>query len=322
MLFRSLLLDIRYGNSVEHPYWGKMDGERRIIARNFDGWYVNRTLPEMLYVFMVHRLTGSGINYAESNSGYCNTALPEFYMAETIEQMVEVFISSTLKKYTSVGYQFPAFPKPIGKFTRGGDYFIAAYVPTLVRELAEWLVVGGKKDLREVGNWMFDWNKRHGLRAYRFQYAAFIADIADFFPQYVNTYSPFYYGSNAVECISYMATPMKKMNEELFLDAIMNRAERDTGFAAYDLEDQMCDCIRWIENYVRPGGIYDSVDRDNVWSSSRIVDHPFGRQRNMLKLGLIESFNTINRHPSGNYVIKQAGLTVDEYKSRVKGELA
>ena len=315
--FTQVLLDMWYGDAKAHPYHGRFHDVRAPIAKNFKGWRAKRSLPEMLYVFMIHRLTGSAINYAKQPSGYHNTMLPELYKAETIEQMAKVFIEYPTPKYTSVGYQFPAFPKPEGNFVRGGDFFIVKMVPKLVRELATWLEKGGKKDLREVGDWLFAWNAKHGLRAYKFQYAAFIADIADFYPQYVNTMSPFYYGSNAIECISYMATPSGKVRGEKFLDAVMERAEKDTGYTAYNLEDQMCDCIRWIENYIRPGHDYDHLDRDVIWSSHKITDHPFGRQKPMLQLGLVQSFNSIDKHPSDDFVLQQAGWTVDRYKAEV-----
>lgn len=316
--FTQILLDIWYGNTKAHPYHGKFHDTRAEIAKNFTGWRAKRTLPEILYVFMVHRLAGSGINYAKQPSGYHNTALPDFYKAETIDQMGKLFMAHKGPNYTSVGYQFPAFPKPVGDFVRGGDYFIVKMLPKLVKELANWLEKGGKKDLREVGSWLFAWNTKHGLRAYKFQYAAFIADIADFYPQYVNKMSPFYYGSNAIECINYMATPSGKLRGEKFLDAVMERAESDTGFSAYNIEDQMCDCIRWIENYIRPGHDYNHLDRDAIWSSHKIIDHPFGRQKPMLELGLVQSFNSIDKHPSDDYVLRTSGWDIDRYKSEVK----
>ena len=69
--------------------------------------------------------------------------------------------------------------------------------------MANYLEEGGKKDLRDLGQWMFDWNVANGLRQYKFQYAAVIADVADWFPQYINKESMFYYGTNAIECIGY-----------------------------------------------------------------------------------------------------------------------
>jgi hypothetical protein len=315
--FTQLMLDVWYGNHQDHPYSMQLHDVRKPICEKFNGWRIKRTLPEMLYVFLVHRLAGSAINYSKSPSGYHNTVIPEFYQAETIKQMAQIIKNYKYPKYTSIGYQFPAFPKPSLDYIRGGDYFMCEILPELVQPLAEWLAKGEKKDLREIGSWMFAWNRDQGLRAYKFQYAAFISDIADFYPEYVNVNSPFYYGTNAVECIKYMVEPGSKLRGELVLDAVMEKAVSDTGYSAYNVEDQMCDAIRWIENYIRPGSDYDHLNYDEIWSSSTINDHPFGRQKNMLKLGLIDTFNGLGKHPSDDYVLSKAGMSVPEYKRLV-----
>lgn len=315
--FTQLLLDIVYANTRQHPYYGNLHEIRAPITKNFSGWWKSITLPTQLYVFLVHRITGSAINYAKSPSGYHNTVLPEFYRGTTIKQLSKIMNEFPTPKYTSVGYQFPAFPKPIKGYERGGDYFMTEMMPDLAQKLAKFLTKGPRKDLREVGEFMFQWNIDRGLRRYAFQYAAFISDLADFFPAFVNRESHFYYGSNAAECISYMATSDKLRGLNL-LDAVMERAMADTGHVPYNLEDQMCDCIRWIENYIRPGADYDHLCRDSIWSSSKIVDHPFGRQKAMLDLKLVRSFNDINVHPSDDYILKKKNMTVEQYNEKLK----
>jgi hypothetical protein len=185
--------------------------------------------------------------------------------------------------------------------------------------MAEWLQSSSeKKDLREIGEFMGKWNEDHGLRRYTFQYAAVVADVADWFPQYVNKESMFYYGTNAVECISYLAKPTQKIKKEVFLDAVMTKIYEDTGAYPYNAEDVCCDFIRWVENYVRPGSHYSHINLDEVWSSSKIKDHPFGRQKAMLDLGLVQTFTTLKHHPSDDTILKQCNLTVDKYKEMCK----
>ena len=175
----------------------------------------------------------------------------------------------------------------------------------------------GKKDLREVGEFMLNWNVENGLRRYAFQYAAVVADIADWFPHLVNTESMFYYGTNAVECISYLGINDKKLKKEDFLDEVMMQIYSDTGSVPYNAEDVCCDHIRWVENYVRPGNDYNHLDYDNLWSSSNIKDHPRGRQKPMLELGLIDTFNGMKSHPSDLKVLNENNLTVKDYKAMV-----
>ena len=323
--FSQIVNDVFYGWTPDHPYWHKMEvgihtHQRKDVATKWTGKHSDFKLPEWLYVFILHRVCGSGINYAKKPSGYHNTILFDLYDCKNIEEMVVLVNAYQKPIYTSVGYQFPSFPKvPSNKhYRRAGDYYLSEYAPRLAREMAEWLESGTKRDLREIGEYMLSWNVKNGLKKYQFQYAAVIADIADWYPQYVNKDSMFYYGSNAVECLSYLATPREKMKTERFLDLVMEKIYDDTGSYPYNAEDVACDYIRWIENYVRPGEDYNHLDRDAIFSSCRIKDHPYGRQRAMLHLGLIPSFNELDVHPSDDYVLKMANMNVNEYKMKVK----
>ena len=342
--FSQIINDCFYGWTSAHPYWqhmqaGKIYPQREEVAKKWTSRQNVFGLEEWLYVFILHRVCGSAINYATKPSGYHNTILFHLHECDTIEQMCEVIKQHPDPFYTSVGYQFPAFPKPpqpklaedsfVGMagfskpeyvYKRGGDYFLCEFAPRLARDMADYLRQGGKKDLRQLGQWMFDWNAANGLRAYRFQYAAVIADVADWYPEYINRESMFYYGTNAVECIGYLADPINgggKKSEE-FLDAVMNKIYEDTGSLPYNAEDVACDYIRWIENYLRPGADYGHINMDTLWNSSSIKDHPFGRQKAMLDLGLIETFNGMTSFPSDDKIIAAAGLTIEEYKNMVK----
>lgn len=321
--FSQIVNDCFYGFTEAHPYWNKMkEGlmtkQRETVSKNWTGKQSVFGLKEWLYLFLFHRLTGSAINYSKKPSGYHNTLLFDMHKADDIPQMTQIIKQAIKPFYTSVGYQFPSFPKPQGRYKRGGDYFLCEFVPRLAEDLARYLETPGKKDLRQVGDFMFKWNADNGLRAYRFQYAAVIADIADWFPDFVNRESPFYYGTNAVECIEYLATKSIKMPKQDFLDAVMMKIYEDTGSFPYNAEDVACDSIRWIENYVKPGSDYDHLDFDHVWNSSSIKDHPYGRQKAMLDLGLVPSFNGMKEHPSDDKVIKSLLITEEQYKEKVK----
>lgn len=313
--FTQVLLDLWYGDTLEHPYAEKLHDVRKPIAQRFTGVHGYWSLREWLFVFILHRVTGSGINYAKKPSGYNNTILPLLdgpkNLTTLVERASELLSDPSVPAYTSVGYQFPRFPKKTSGFRRGGDRFITEFAPRLACDLADFLTSGGgKRTLRETGEWMFEWNRQNGLSAYRFQYSAVLADIADFYPDLIDRTSMFLYGSNAVECISYMTGGVKSIDA---LDEVMDRAALITGNVPYNLEDVACDMIRWIEHYVRPGHDYDHVCRDTVWGTTAITTHPFGRQRRMLELGLIDSFNNLDVHPSDDYVLRKAGWTVEDY---------
>ena len=296
--FSQIVNDCFYGWTDKHPYWQKMNAgkitrQRETVAKDWTGKHSDFSLPEWLYIFILHRVCGSAINYATKPSGYHNTILFSLHQCKDIEMMTRMINVYPTSFYTSVGYQFPSFPKPPAGYKRAGDYYLTEFAPRLARDLAEYLEIGSKKDFREIGNFMLSWNTKNGLRQYKFQYAAVVADIADWYPQYVNKDSMFYYGTNAVECISYLAKSTVKMKQEDFLDKVMMKIFEDTKSVPYNAEDVCCDFIRWVENYIRPGAHYNHLDFDNIWSSCKIKNHPFGRQKPMLELGLIKTFNNI-----------------------------
>jgi len=321
--FGQILNDVFYGWSDEHPYWEKMKNglateERKKVASAWTITSRRLELEDWAFIFLVHRITGSAINYSRNPSGYFNTVLPEFSQTSGIDEMVEVIRSHKPPKFTSIGYQFPQFPKPPENYRIGGDYYLCEFAPELARSFSNWLRTGKPKTFREMGEWALNWNVKHGLKRYRFQYAAWVADFADFFPEHVDRESPFYYGTNAVECLSYLARPVGRMKKEEFLDEVMFEIYRETGSLPYDAEDCCCDYIRFIEGYIKPGGQYDHLDRDKIWPNTSIVDHPFGRQKAMLDLGLIGSFNDLAYHPSDDAIIKQAGISINDYKEKVR----
>ncbi len=90
--FSQIVNDVFYGWTPEHPYWEKMEKghhtyQRKTIATDWTGKHADFKLAEWLYVFLLHRVTGSGINYSVKPSGYSNTVLPHLYKFKTIEEM-------------------------------------------------------------------------------------------------------------------------------------------------------------------------------------------------------------------------------------------
>ena len=155
--FSQIVNDVFYGWTEAHPYWSRM--QEGLVTRNsarkslitglvnkMSSAYQNGSTYSYL-----HRVCGSAINYATKPSGYHNTLLFDLWQSDSIEQMCEQVKAATKSFYTSVGYQFPAFPKPpqsseqnedvfVGmsgfegpqfQYKRGGDYFLCEFAPTV-----------------------------------------------------------------------------------------------------------------------------------------------------------------------------------------------
>ena len=316
--FTQLLLDMFY-EPATHPYTHKMSTERKSLCESFDGARRHWTKVDWLFVFMVHRLTGSGIDYARDNSGYHNSILPllgKYAASGHIydgDMMCEIIALHDGPIFTSKGYQIARFPKPLGEYQQGGRYYLCEILPKMIYEFCEYLESKAQMlTFREMMDWLKQYHKSLCLPNYHFQFGAFLADIADFYPEHVDATSHFFYGSNAKQCLQYLALPCTN------LDSIMDRIVKDTNMHPYNAEDVCCDFIRWIENYIQPGHAYDHLDLDHIWNSSSIVDHPYGRQKMMLRLGLVDSFNN-NRHPTGDKIIAKLGFTKEQYQGMVYG---
>ena len=81
-------------------------------------------------------------------------------------------------------------------------------------------------------------NAKAGHRKFNFVYAAFSMDNSDYFPEYTDIDSHTYLGNNAVRC---MAKLSKGWKADPFMDLLRER----TGGRPKDLEDVMCDFVRF-----------------------------------------------------------------------------
>ena len=308
--FNQLMLDLWY-DFKDHPYRKKMSKWRKELVQGVDTSFWS--LPEWLFVFFVHRLTGSGINYAKIPAGYHNSIFLDFKDLDTIEDMCDFIRGYTKRMFTSIGYHIAPFPKPEEGYKQGGKYFICEHLPRLVRMFADYLEEGDKKQFRCMMDFISMFNKECKFKVFWFQYAATLSDVADFFPEYVQTESHFFSGKNAIEGLEYMAKKPYGLSRTVFHDLLMNRIMEDTGSVPYNAEDIVCDWIRWLESYINPKADYGHLDMDKIFSSHRIEDHPYGRQKMMLKLGIVDTFNG-KPHPSDDKILREANLTVEQYK--------
>ena len=308
--FTQILLDMWY-DKHSHPYKHKLSAERLQLIEQYDQDWGMR---EWMFVFFVHRLTGSGINYAKNPSGYHNSILLHFSGCETVDDMVDLIKNYDSTMFTSGGYQIAPFPKPPAEYKRAGVYFMCEILPDLVTSFVDF-ATNKTRDFRPLMDWLITYNRAHGCKAFNFIYAAVLADMADFYPEHVNKESHFFYGSNAIECLSYLARKPKRTNTLSFLDGLTDKIREDTGMLPYNSEDVACDYIRWVENYINAKSDYSHLNLDSVWNSSAITNHPYGRQRQMLSLGMVDTFNGVIA--TGDKILKTNNMSVSEYQHRI-----
>ncbi len=282
--FQNMLQDLWFADAApKHYKWNAEHQERNKSFRHLhDTW----TRREWLFIFLAHRITGSGASF-EVDHGYRNTVLPELAKLKTADEMVDWIKNYEGVMYTSVGNQIPAFPKPRDNCRTGGKVYFGEYALNLVDDV--WKFVDEiNKDrkalIREIVDFMCTWNRERGMKAFHFQYTATVADLADYYVDLVDEASHMYYGKNAQEAMDLFATKKTRINKAQFYDVVMEEAKIKTGGFPKDLEDVMCDYIRFVENYIPDNRekTYASLDRTKIWNTSIITDHPKGRQKWML----------------------------------------
>jgi hypothetical protein len=289
--FSNMLQDIWLGSS--NPKFFKQPTWMKTRTLTYDKLYHKLTMYEWMYLFFVHRVTGSGASFEEDH-GYRNTIIPHLAYMDTVKEMADYIAKYDRPMFTSIGNQIPPFPKPTldaaaEGLTTGGKYYLTKIAPELIHRTMDFLlleleITGQKVPIRTIVDYMVDYHRSRGDRAFHFVFTAFAADLADYFPEFVDPKSHMYYGKNAQESMDLMATKAAKMNRMDFHDAVMTKAMADTGGDPRDLEDVFCDYIRYLENYIPDNKqqTYAHLDRSKVWNNSEIWDHPKGRQRELL----------------------------------------
>jgi hypothetical protein len=286
--FSNMLQDVWLGTSTPKNY--KLDQEKQEKNKHYNNLKNVWSRREWLYIFLFHRITGSGASF-ESDHGYRNTIVPELSKLSSIKEFVDFIKTYEKPMFTSIGNQIPAFPKPSLGYATGGKLWLCEYCPRLVDSI--WFFVDDivknqnrKITIRELVDFMCDWNKQNGMRQFHFQFTATAADMADYYPELVEESSHMYYGKNAKEAMDLFAYPATKMKKDEFYDIVMERAVKDLSGYPKDLEDVMCDYIRYVENYIPDNKekTYAYIDRTKIWNSSIIKNHPKGRQKWMINL--------------------------------------
>lgn len=238
------------------------------------------------FLFLIHRVTGSGASFSHDH-GFRNSILSDMAMACSTASDMQKYVLLELKSgraiFTSIGNQIPCFPKPPAGM-RASEYYIRDYMPTLVQDVCMELNQNPRKySIREMVDWINNWHRARSLKCFHFVMTAFVMDIAEYFPEYIDPYSRVNYGKNAVEALSLIFTNEGYKKND-FLDAAMDRIceEFRSPFDADDLlrnsgkamslEDVACDYVRYVENYVPRG--YETLEKWQVTNNSLIPDHP------------------------------------------------
>lgn len=243
---------------------------------------------EQMYLLLIHRLCGSGASFASVGDsrlpphGWYNTPVPMLYKeAGSVKDFVKILRKYDKPMFSSIGNQIPPFNKPTGTYTTGGRQYLCETAPKLVDYVCRLAAQGNLYTIQRMVDKVLQWQTDQGHRRFKFVLTAWVMDLAEYWPNFVDPNSDCYHGKNAIEAID-LCFDFKNSRPGFGKQSFYDRATRfmaDEGKTRpMDVEDAApgCDFVRWVENYIHPRG-YDHVDRSNVFNCS-FIRHEAGRQ--------------------------------------------
>lgn len=281
--FSNILEDMWKGNDRHKTFAGaKIPGVLPMKKQDFDiyTWH---------YLFLVHRITGSGASF-DPDHGYRNTIIPDLLKYDNMFDMAQHIKKVNKPIFTSKGNQIPPFNKPTPPYEKGGIEYLVDIAPILSATYVDWLLnaeAPGQNDPRPVGikeavDYCLDWQSIMGWKRFKFCLTAFVMDTAEYFPNLVDPMSHCYYGKNALEAMDLIFGPYKRkmpgVNKAKRYDMLMEflcttciKSNGEPNYP-YNMEDVLCDYIRYVENYV-PKWYLNNVGYDNLLNNSLVPEH-------------------------------------------------
>lgn len=231
-------------------------------------------LVDWLYVTLVHRVTGSGASF-EADHGFRNNRVLEMASMKHLRYMKDFIADYDGPIFTSIGNQIPPFPKC------GGREYLRTIAPEFVNMMYAAMLTWANqhKDpmpIKTAVDMALKFHKALGCKQFKFVITAWVMDMAEYLPKYVDPNSDCYHGKNAMEAIE-ICFDVNMKKQELYDKATRLFADI-SGTYPMDVEDASpgCDLVRWIENYVPKKG-FEHVIENDIYNGSNLT-WPHGRQ--------------------------------------------
>lgn len=237
-------------------------------------------LREWLFVYGVHRMTGSGASFfpkseGERRHGYCNVIAPSLGSCKSIDDMAALIKGWNQPMFTSHGNQPPPFPKPIDGYDQGGRYFFCEVWPSFVDIVASELEENPRaQSIADFTDWMLSLNVVNGFKRFKFTYTAFVMDIADWHPKLMDPLSQCHYGANCITAFNAMFSGDNRTKGKNFYHACMAElvphCSKILGepAAPMDIEDVACDAVRYWSRFVPRHGYADLTTQQRETKSA------------------------------------------------------
>jgi hypothetical protein len=252
--------------------------------------FTNRlTSHQFHFLHLFHRFTGSGSSFQPTylpdgtrnprEHGYYNNHVEE--LAKAIESggidLARRYIVECDKPMvTSVGNQPPSLKNGDPSkyrlamqyyFDNYAEKFIDAYMTFLMNYEYEHNKPAGIKDGVDFS---CQWHKDQGFKQWHFVLTAFVMDTAEYYPELVDPNSHCYYGANCIRGFDLMFIKEKSdpKKRDQWYEACMTELCKAVNGRPYDVEDVVCDIIRYWSEYIPKG--YDHLTEEQTKNNSTL----------------------------------------------------
>ena len=268
-----------FSNALQQVWFGSDNPKRWQIDARFDGAREQLSELDWLWVFLVHRVTGSGASFSHDH-GFRNSIVSDMVLAGPQAGDMKKYLIKEMNSgravFTSIGNQIPPFPKPVAPFRRGSDLYLSEVAPRLCYDMWRWLrAQTTRPGVQQVADQACALHREYGVKQFKFVLTAWAMDVAEYFATMCDPHSHVHYGKNALESLDLLFNYAGKRNHEAAMDYVVEHLA-GTGVSReilrpYSLEDVLCDYVRYVERYVPKG--YEHLRKHHVENAS-LVDHP------------------------------------------------
>lgn len=225
---------------------------------------------EFHFLHLLHRFTGSGASFQPTflpdgtrnprEHGYHNSIIPDILMMigmDGIEGVRFSIVNRTKPMVTSVGNQPPSLKNPDPtKYRLAQQYYFDQIAESFVKDYLAFLINNkflrnAPTGIKEAVDFACDWHSERKFKRWHFVLTAFVMDTAEYYPELVDPSSHCYYGANCVRGFDLMFTKESTdpRNKAAYQELCMTELCKAVGGKPYDVEDVVCDVIRyWVEH--------------------------------------------------------------------------
>ena len=244
---------------------------------------------EFHFLHLLHRFTGSGASFQPTflqdgtrnpnEHGYYNSIVErvaEVMALDSFEGARDVIVKNTKPMVTSVGNQPPSLKNgDPSKYRLAQQYYFDNFAESFVKDYMTFLMNNEYENnkstgIKEAVDFSCLWHKSRGFKQWHFVLTAFVMDTAEYYPELVDPKSHCYYGANCIRGFDLMFTKEKSdpRNKAEYQELCMTELCKVTGGNPYDVEDVVCDVIRYWAEYIPKG--YDHLTAEQRLNSSTL----------------------------------------------------